>query len=215
LPLRHPAHIAKAAASVDQLSNGRLILGVASGDRPDEYPALNLPFENRGQRFRESFEYIQHLAQHQPQFENSYGRLNGQLDMLPKPTTGQLPLLITGASQQSPDWVAQNGHGWITYPRNITSQSMIIDKWRSRVKAAGGFNKPVMQSLHIDLIEDSDAPLQPIHLGYRLGIHSLKSHLQNLEKIGVNHVAINLRFNQANTENTLKILADNLLPEFA
>jgi len=40
LPLRHPAHVAKAAASADQLSGGRLLLGVASGDRPEEYPAL-------------------------------------------------------------------------------------------------------------------------------------------------------------------------------
>ncbi|MFW2372619.1 MAG: LLM class flavin-dependent oxidoreductase, partial [Gammaproteobacteria bacterium] len=40
LPLRHPAHVAKAAASADVLSGGRLILGVASGDRPEEYPAL-------------------------------------------------------------------------------------------------------------------------------------------------------------------------------
>jgi len=42
LPLRHPAHTAKAAASVDVLSGGRLLLGVASGDRPEEYPALNM-----------------------------------------------------------------------------------------------------------------------------------------------------------------------------
>ena len=61
LPLRHPAHVAKAAASADVLSGGRLILGVASGDRPEEYPALNLPFADRGERFRDSFDYIQHL----------------------------------------------------------------------------------------------------------------------------------------------------------
>jgi len=35
LPLRHPLHTAKAAASVDRLSRARLVLGVASGDRPE------------------------------------------------------------------------------------------------------------------------------------------------------------------------------------
>ena len=48
--------VAKAAASADILSGGRLILGVASGDRPAEYPALNLPFADRGERFRDSFD---------------------------------------------------------------------------------------------------------------------------------------------------------------
>ncbi|MEM6371311.1 MAG: LLM class flavin-dependent oxidoreductase, partial [Pseudomonadota bacterium] len=40
LPLRHPAHVAKAAATADVLSGGRVLLGVASGDRPEEYPAM-------------------------------------------------------------------------------------------------------------------------------------------------------------------------------
>ena len=61
LPLRHPAHVAKAAATADVLSGGRLILGIASGDRPEEYPALNMSFEDRGQRFRDSFEYIKRM----------------------------------------------------------------------------------------------------------------------------------------------------------
>ncbi|WEJ63041.1 LLM class oxidoreductase [Thiomicrorhabdus lithotrophica] len=215
LPLRHPAHVAKAAASIDALSGGRLILGVASGDRPDEYPALNLQFENRSERFRESFEYIQQMGHNRPVFKNRYGSLDGQVDMLPKPTADQLPLLITGGSQQTPDWIAQNGHGWITYPRNIITQATIIDSWRSRIKAYGGFNKPAVQSLYIDIMDDPNAPLEPIHLGYRLGINPLKSHLKDLQSIGINHVAINLRFNQADTETTLKRLADELLPDFA
>ncbi len=96
LPLRHPAHVAKAAASVDVLSGGRLILGIASGDRPEEYPALNLPFDDRGDRFRDSFEYIQRMGEDAPAFENTYGSPHGGMYMLPKPTTGKLPLLITG-----------------------------------------------------------------------------------------------------------------------
>lgn len=70
LPLRHPAHVAKAAASADLLSGGRLLLGVASGDRPEEYPALNMPFADRGERFRASFEYIRHVSQDAAAFEN-------------------------------------------------------------------------------------------------------------------------------------------------
>jgi luciferase-type oxidoreductase len=42
LPLRHPLHTAKAAASIDQLTRGRFVLGVASGDRPIEFPAFGL-----------------------------------------------------------------------------------------------------------------------------------------------------------------------------
>ena len=117
LPLRHPAHVAKAAASVDVLSGGRLILGVASGDRPDEYPALNLPFAERGDRFRASFDYIERMREDAPAFENTYGSPDGGMDMLPKPVSGKLPLLITGGSQQDPDWIARTGDGWITYPR--------------------------------------------------------------------------------------------------
>ena len=214
LPLRHPAHVAKAAASVDVLSGGRLILGVASGDRPEEYPALNLTFDDRGDRFRDSFNFIQRMWEDSPTFENSYGSPGGGMDMLPKPLSGRLPLLITGGSQQDPDWIACNGEGWITYPRAIPTQAKIIDGWRARVDAAGYPAKPAVQSLYVDLMEEADAPPQPIHLGFRAGVNPLRTYLKSLEEIGINHVALNLRFNQADIETTLQRLADELLPDF-
>ncbi len=215
LPLRHPAHVAKAAASVDVVSGGRLILGVASGDRPEEYPALNLPFEDRGARFRAAYEYIRHMAEALPAFENPYGSSGDGLDMLPKPTGGKPPLLITGGSQQDPDWLARHGDGWITYPRAITAQTKLLGEWRARAGAAGAPAKPAMQSLYVDLVGDPAAPAQPIHLGFRSGINELRAHLKSLEVIGMNHVAINLRFNQANIETTMQRLADGLLPDFS
>jgi len=219
LPLRHPAHVAKAAASADVLSGGRLLLGIASGDRPQEYPALNLPFADRGARFRESFAYIRRMGEDAPSFENVYGTLDGRtgggMDMLPKPAGGKLPLLITGGSQQDSEWVAQNGDGWMLYPQNATVQSQIIGDWRARINAAGRPDQPVMQPLYIDLLDDSDARPQPLHLGFRSGTRSLIGYLKSLEEIGLNHVALNLRFNQANIEDTMKRLADEILPEFA
>ncbi|MEM7532555.1 MAG: LLM class oxidoreductase [Chloroflexota bacterium] len=215
LPLRHPAHVAKAAATADVLSGGRLILGVASGDRPEEYPALNQPFAERGTRFRESFDYIRRMSDDRPAFENTYGRPQGGMDMLPKPASGKLPLLITGGSQQNPEWIAQHGDGWMLYPRNTFMQAQIIYDWRERIKVAGRPDQPVMQPLYVDLLDDPADPPRPIHLGLSLGTQSLLAYLKSLEEIGINHVAINLRFNQADIETTMKRLADEILPAFA
>ena len=87
--------------------------------------------------------------------------------------------------------------------------------WRDGIPGKTEASKPVMQSLYIDLLADPDAPPQPIHLGFRSGIKFLKTYLKSLEEIGVNHVALNLRFNQADTEQTILYLAEDLLPEFA
>ena len=214
LPLRHPAHVAKAAATTDVLSDGRLLLGVASGDRPEEYPALNMSFPDRGERFRESFDYIRKMGEDYPRHDNDHGVLTGNIDMLPKPTSDRLPLLITGGSQQSPDWVARNGDGWITYPRDVTSQSRVVEEYRSRTITFGQSIKPVMQSLYVDVLDNFDARPKTIHLGFQSGIGFLKQYLLELRNIGINHVALNLRFNEASIETTMKRLADELLPEF-
>jgi len=215
LPLRHPAHIAKAAASADVLSGGRLILGVASGDRPEEYPAFNQPFSERGARFRASFDYIRQIGKAGSGFENAYGRPGGGMEMLPKPTSGKLPMLITGGSQQPTEWIVQHGDGRMIYPRNTFAQAKIIHDWRTRVQLAGRPNQPVMQPLYLDLVDDDNALPQPIHLGFRSGRLTLLAYLKSLEEIGVNHVALNLRFNQADIEKTMKRLANEILPEFA
>lgn len=215
LPLRHPAHVAKAAATVDVLSDGRLLLGVASGDRPEEYPTLNMTYADRGERFRESYDYIRKMAEAYPHHESGHGVLKGAIDMLPKPTSGRLPMLITGGSQQSPDWLARHGDGWMTYPRDAASQGRVVADYRKRLKEAGESDKPVMQSLYIDLLPEPNADPRPIHLGFQSGTHFLREYLQEIESLGINHIALNLRFNQTNIETTLKQLSDELLPDFS
>ena len=215
LPLRHPAHVAKAAATVDVLSGGRLLLGVASGDRPEEYPALNMDYADRGDRFCSSLNYIRAVGSDYPHHAGVQGSLSGHMDMLPKPHGSHLPLLITGGSQQTPDWVAQNGDGWMTYPRDAASQGRVIADYRNRLAAAGERDKPVMQSLYVDVLDKADAPPRPIHLGFASGVDYLRNYLQEIEALGVNHVALNLRFNTAPIESTLDHLATALLPDFS
>ena len=215
LPLRHPAHVAKAAASADVLSGGRLLLGVASGDRPEEYPAMNMDFPSRGERFRDSVSYIRAMAESYPQTTTAQGQLSGGIDMLPKPVGGRVPMLITGGSQQVPDWVAENGDGWMTYPRDAASQGRVVADYRRRIAEAGGQNKPVMQSLYVDLQADANADPRPIHLGFSSGSAFLAQYLREVQHLGINHVALNLRFNQLDVEDTMKRIAGELIPELS
>ncbi|WP_299165236.1 LLM class oxidoreductase [uncultured Tateyamaria sp.] len=214
LPLRHPAHVAKQAASADVLSGGRLLLGVASGDRPEEYPAMAMDFASRGDRFRDSVAYIRAMSDDYPRVQTDQGTLTGGADMLPKPVGGRLPMLVTGGSRQDPDWVAQNSDGWITYPRDPASQGRVVADYRARIAAAGGQNKPVMQSLYVDVLADADAEPRPIHLGFASGTEFLRQYLTEVRDLGINHVALNLRFNGADVEDTMQRIADDLLPDF-
>lgn len=214
LPLRQAAHVAKAAASVDVLSNGRLLLGIASGDRPQEYPALNVPFERRGKLFRDSYDTIRRMGEQPSQMDQAPVSQRGAMDMLPKPVARRLPMLITGSSQQADDWIAANGDGWMTYPRDAKTQAQLIRTYRQRIAAGNNPDKPVMEPLYIDLEPDPNAPPRLMHLGLRLGVNALREYLNTRRQLGVNHIALNLRHNRAGTQKTLELLADVVLPEF-
>lgn len=216
LPLRHPVHVAKSAATVDLLSGGRLILGVASGDRPSEYPAMGITFENRGELFRESFGYIRKAQESFPEIQTAqFGSTDGMMDILPKSMNRRIPMLITGFSQQSMEWNADNGDGWMNYPRNHLHQRYMIDQWRELISESNGFDKPYMQPLYLDLHPDDDFKPEGIHLGFRIGSNYLIDYLETLRTIGVNHVALNLRFNSMGTERTLELLSEKVLPKFS
>jgi len=215
LPLHHPVHVAKSINTVDQLSNGRVILGIASGDRAEEYPATATDYQNRGVSFRHAYEYLRASENDFPILDNNqFGTLNGSMDILPKPYGYKIPMLVTGHSQQSTEWIAENADGWMYYPRNFHAQELKIREWRELISKTQKYSKPFMQPLYIDLMDQSDFKPQGIHLGIRTGTDFLIEYLQSVKSIGANHVALNLRFNNNKIEDTLELLAKKVLPQF-
>ncbi|OIQ40531.1 MAG: LLM class oxidoreductase [Bacteroidetes bacterium MedPE-SWsnd-G1] len=215
LPLHHPVHIAKSAATIDQLSDGRILLGIASGDRFDEYPAMGIDYETRGEQFRDAYTYIRKAQDSFSEIESEhFGSVKGHIDILPKPLGKKIPMLLTGGSRQTPDWGVKNSDGWMTYPRDLYSQQHTIRKWRSQVINSQEYDKPFMQPLYIDLQANDNFKPQPIHLGFKIGANYLNDYFNKLETIGVNHVALNLRFNSLSIEETLNKIASKVLPNF-
>jgi luciferase-type oxidoreductase len=215
LPLRHPLHTAKAAASVNELTGGRLLLGVATGDRPVEYPAFAVDFASRGERFRLALDYMQRALDGDfPEIDSPLGRLAGA-DLVPKPAAGRMPVLVTGRSQQTLEWIAAHADGWLYYPRDPCQQEAHVRAWReiARRVAPEQF-RPFAQSLYLDLADEPAAPAVPIHLGYRLGRETLVRHLALLRELGVNHVALNLKYGRRPAPEVIDELGEHVLPHF-
>ena len=215
LPLRHPLHTAKAAASVDQLSGGRFVLGVASGDRPVEFPAFAVDREERGAMFREQVEYLKLVwGSAFPAIKSRYGVLS-EADLVPKPVAERVPLFVTGNSGQSIEWIAQHADGWITYHRPLHSQVQLIRSWHDTVQAVSpGSFKPFAQPWHIDLAADPDEAPSPIHNGHRLGRNRLMQMLETLEQAGANHVLFNLKYGSRPADEVIEELATHIVPRF-
>jgi luciferase-type oxidoreductase len=216
LPLRHPLHTAKAAASIDQLTRGRFVMGVASGDRPIEFPAFGVDFEQRSALFRENLLEIRTvLSTEFPVLESPYGVLFGKADLVPKPR-GRLPMMVTGHSGQRLEWIAANSDGWITYPRALDRQADVVRHWRAAVEGvAPGAFKPFVQSFYVDLTDDPDQPPVPIHLGFRGGRNVVLRFLEGLRNIGVNHVILNLKYGARDAGEVLEEIGREIVPRLS
>ncbi len=215
LPLRHPVHTAKSINSLQVLSKERLVLGIASGDRPIEYPAFNQHVENKSELFRDSFFYIKALQGNFPDYTSKfYGKTNGGIDLLPK-YNSKTPMLVTGHSGQSLDWIAEHADGWLYYPRDFKTLQLVMQQWRGALSAVEKDWKPFMQSLYVDITQDIKVKSTPIHLGFKSGTEYLNTHLKLLESYGVNHVILNLKYGSRPAEEMIEEIGERVIPHYS
>lgn len=220
IPFWHPISLAKVTASLDQLSNNRLLLGIGSGDRSIEFPAYGIDFENRGERFRAVLEDMRRLhAESYPAIKSSLTHIDG-LDLLPKPISGHIPALITGASQQTLAWNAEHADGWITYPGATSKKEYVlplaekIKAWRALIPDQKF--KPHMTNEWIELAEDPYFPRTALRGGFvlktgRLGLLDL---LHEWQAAGVNHAALGIQYSNRPIGEVIDELAAEVLPYF-
>ncbi len=213
MTLRDPVLVAKQAASVDQLSGGRLLLGLSTGDRASEYPALAKSYENRAERYREAHALLRVVTEQRfPTHDTEhYGRLDGNLDLVPKPVGTRLPTLAIGRCGQDISWLARHMDGWIWHQSDFNRLPDVLAQWRS--SGDGQVFKPYGYGVFFDLDEDPDAPLQ-IGRGIRTGRNALIALWKQQQAQGVSHVALNLKPLRRPAADVMAELAEYVLPEF-
>ena len=199
LPIREPLLTLKAAGTVQQLSGNRLLMGVASGDRPVEYPLFGRDFPGRGANFRSQVDLLRdHARAHLPE----------PLDLLPRPSA-PLPLLVAGLSQQTPAWIGQHMDGSLAFPGTPEEHARRVTAWRA---VAG--TKPYASFIHMELDAHPDAPMRRWRFGFTGGRNALITELHAMRAAGIDHIGLHVRRNQRPLEETFHEIAEYVLPLF-
>jgi len=139
LPLCHPLRIAEEAATVDQVSRGRLIFGVGRSGLPRTYEAYGIPYAESKDRFAETLHVVEQ-AWSQPRFsfEGKYYNFDN-VAVTPKPFQKPLPPIRVAAS--SPDTFAaigKLGYPIFVMPRGTFSDMRpAIESYRAAYREAG------------------------------------------------------------------------------
>ena len=123
LPWHHPARLAKTVATIDALSQGRVVLGVGVGAAPDEYAALGVPYEERGAIADEILAALRSLwAEGIPRFRGERYAF-ADLPFSPKPVQKpHPPIWIGGNSAAALRRVARSGDGW--HPLSLSPEEL-------------------------------------------------------------------------------------------
>lgn len=110
---RNPAILAKMAITADEVSNGRIILGIGAGWNEPEYEAFGIPFDHRVDRFEESMQIMKPLlSTGRVDFEGRYYRAR-DCEISPLgPRPGGPPLLIGGEGPRMQKLSARYGDLW-------------------------------------------------------------------------------------------------------
>ena len=213
--LRHPIAVAKAAASVDRMSGGRFLLGIASGVRQEEYPAFGIDPSSKAERFRDAVELIRRLwGASYPTIESRFGAISG-LDLQPKPLGIRIPVITTGWSGgQSLEWIATNSDGWFQYLMDREKLDQLVIDWRGTCIRLAGRDKPLLQGAFLDLRAQPGESATDCEQGFRGGRHALTDWLSQAQQAGVNHVAFNLKRSTRPYSEVVDELTEHVAPLF-
>ena len=188
-PLDHDLHLAKRAASVDVLSKGRFVLGLATGDRPLEYGLFGAEYASRGERFRTTVERLPGLWAGDEAARRSFGPT--PFVLAPAPAQRRLPLVVGGGAVARLDRRACRRLVQLRpLGRRAGRTGPSLD---AAQQESGHVGKPLMMPLRLVLDGDRNAPLSTFPMGVRAGMGELKRYLERLHGAGIAHVALNLR----------------------
>ena len=126
LPYHNPVELAKYAATLDQISGGRVTLGVGVGAMTEEFDALGISMRERGSLTNECIDIMKELwSSHLPKYQSKRWDFS-DLYFSPKPVQATIPVWVGGSSPGAIKRTALRGDGW--HPTGVSPEGYAITK---------------------------------------------------------------------------------------
>ena len=231
LPIRSPVLVAQMIATLDHISGGRVILGVAPGgeDTKPEFEACGVPFERRGKRMDEAIKVLRMLWENNNvNFSGEFYNLSG-ITLDPKPVQKPYPSIwVGGASKRTFQRVAEVVDGWIPFdipPEEYKQHWDTISDWaKSKGRSLTEIHPAVYIYTNLEPKSGSTESDEEFYIG---GMHesTLSTHgrkqtfitpdeilkkIDQYSEIGVKTMI--LRFAAKNPMGQLRACAEDVLP---
>jgi len=186
---QNPLILAKRLSSLDNLSKGRLFLGLGLGHSKDEFQAAGVPFENKGERADEFLQVLNKVwyddvVEHKGKFYSIPKSIIG-----PKPYQEKIPIYLAGFAPKALDRIiSSNANGWVGIPQ-LDLDAFKAGQEQLRKAAQEQGRDP--QSIEFPILafpEVSEQELGSDRLPMNGSVEQIAEDINEFEKLGVNHV---------------------------
>jgi alkanesulfonate monooxygenase SsuD/methylene tetrahydromethanopterin reductase-like flavin-dependent oxidoreductase (luciferase family) len=235
IPIRHPLILAQNMGTLSYLSDDRVICSLGAGAHEGEFDALDIPFDERGQIVRETFEILRAV------FDGEDVAFDGEMFQFENVTidpgpSGDLPLWYGGQTTFSVKRASLRADGWLAsrMPRRNFEECMDILDEREREygeTTTVGYQIPLSVDRDGQAARDRVDPESFIHEAQGFwpdqGIETVEDirgyfiagtpaecaeQLQELVDMGVEHFALDMRHSFTRMDENFELLVDEVLP---
>ena len=218
-PLRGPVHLAKSLATIDRLSEGRLIVGLSIGELQTIFDAAGVPLAERVSRLEEVVAAMRILwSDLHPSFEGRHWRF-GPTAMEPKPAQRAGPPIWLGAhARPAVERAARLGDGWIGAGGSSIDEFAERAGWVEEALAARDRDRSeftIVKKLYVSIDRDADSAKErlaewftvhwprefdPVSMAARVGVSGteddLRKAVDRVADIGADLVILNPVFDE-------------------
>ena len=218
LPYHNPVELAKYAATLDQMSGGRVTLGVGVGAMTEEFEALGIPMSQRGSLTNECINLMRELwASTKPEYHSRNWDFS-DLYFSPKPAQASIPLWVGGSSPGALRRTARLGDGW--HPTGLSPEDFAIGRTeiQSLARAAGRNPDDIAMSTRVEVEVHGGPSSQRAASRARLpgdDMGALRAGLEAFSEAGVQHFILALNSGDISAiRSVMAKIADEIIPAF-